>query len=132
MKIKIHNWNDFETHNAIFFTRDINIKNELNVSACYIENKKNYFLVYMDFIKYKMLLWIEDGEYLEIIDQNFSNEYVKVPKYISKYQDVDGLLKLNMKNVVAKPWMLNNNGFFAMVLLDRKSAEKLFIEKELK
>ena len=132
MKIKIHNWNDFETHNAIYFTRDINIKNELNVSACYIENEKKFFLVYMDFIEYKMLLWIEDGEYLEIIDQNFSNEYVKVPKYISKYQDVDGLLKLNMKNVVAKPWMLNNNGFFAMVLLDRNSAEKLFIEKELK
>lgn len=132
MKIKIHNWNDFETHNAIYFTRDINIKNELNVSACYIENEKNHFLVYMDFIEYKILLWIEDGEYLEIIDQNFSNEYVKVPKYISKYQDVDGLLELNMKNVVAKPWMLNNNEFFAMVLLDRNSAEKLFIEKELK
>ena len=132
MKIKIHNWNDFETHNAIYFTRDINIKNELNVSACYIENEKNYFLVYMDFIEYKILLWIEDGEYLEIIDQNFSNEYVKVPKYISKYQDVDGLLELNMKNVVAKPWMLNNNEFFAMVLLDGHSAEKLFIEKELK
>ena len=132
MKIKIHNWNDFETHNAIYFTRDINIKNELNVSACYIENEKNYFLVYMDFIEYKILLWIEDGEYLEIIDQNFSNEYVKVPKYISKYQDVDGLLELNMKNVVAKPWMLNNNEFFAMVLLDGHSAKKLFIEKELK
>lgn len=132
MKIKIHNWNDFETHNAIYFTRDINIKNELNVSACYIENGKNYFLVYIDFIEYKTLLWIEDGEYLEIIDQNFSNEYVKVPKYISKYQDVDGLLELNMKNVVAKPWMLNNNEFFAMVLLDRNSAEKLFKEKELK
>lgn len=132
MKIKINNWNEFETRNATYFTRDINIKNELNVYASYIEKKKKYFLVYMDFVKYKILLWIKDGEYLEIIDQNFSNEYVKVSKYISKYQDVDGLLKLNMKNVVAKQWMLNNNEFFAMVLLDGHSAEKLFIEKELK
>lgn len=132
MKIKIHNWNDFETYNALYFTRDINIKNDLNVSACYTENGKKYFLVYMDFIEYNILLWIEDGDYLEIIDQNFSNEYVKVSKYISKYQDVDGLLELNMKNVVAKQWMLNNNEFFAMVLLDRNLAEKLFIENELK
>ena len=43
MKIKIHNWNDFETHNAIYCTREINIKNELNVFACYIENGKKYF-----------------------------------------------------------------------------------------
>lgn len=132
MKIKIHNWNDFETHNAIYFTRDINIKNELNVSAYYTENEKKYFLVYMDFIEYKILLWIEDGEYLEITDQNFSNEYVKVSKYISKYQDVDGLLELNMKNVVAKQWMLNNNEFFAMVLSERNLAEKLFVKNELK
>lgn len=132
MKIKIHNWNDFEAHNALHFTRDINIKNDLNVSACYTENEIKYFLVYMDFIKYKMLLWIEDGDYLEIIDQNFSNEYVEVSKYISKYQDVDGLLELHMKNVVAKQWMLTNNKFFAMVLLDRNSAEKLFIENDLK
>lgn len=132
MKIKIYNWNDFETHNAIYFTRDINIKNEFNVFACYIEKGKKYFLVYIDFIKCKSLLWIKDGEYLEITDQNFSNEYVKVSKYISKYQDIDGLLKLKMKNVVAKQWMLNNNEFFAMVLLDGHSAEKLFIEKELK
>lgn len=132
MKIKINNWNEFETRNATYFTRDINMKNESNVYACYIKNKKKYFLVYIDFIKYKLLLWIKDGEYFEITDQNFSNEYVKVSKYISKYQDEEGLLKLNMKNVVAKQWMLNNNEFFAMVLLDGHSAKKLFIEKELK
>lgn len=96
------------------------------------KKQKKYFLVYIDFIKYKLLLWIKDGKYFEITDQNFSNEYVKVSKYISKYQDEEGLLKLNMKNVVAKQWMLNNNEFFAMVLLDGHSAEKLFIEKELK
>ena len=102
MKIKINNWNEFETRNATYFMRDIKMKNELNVYACYIKNKKKYFLVYIDFIKYKLLLWIKDGKYFEITDQNFSNEYVKVSKYISKYQDEEGLLKLNMKNVVAK------------------------------
>ncbi len=132
MTIKILNWNDFESRNAIYFTRDINIKNDLNVFACYIENDKKYFLVYMDFINYKNLLWIEDGDYLEITDEKFSNEYVEVSKYVSKYQDVDGLLELHMKNVVAKKWMLNNNEFFAMVSLDRNLAEKLFIENELK
>ena len=29
MKIKINNWNEFETRNATYFTRDINMKNEL-------------------------------------------------------------------------------------------------------
>ena len=62
----------------------------------------------------------------------FSHQPPQDTKYISKYQDEEGLLKLNMKNVVAKQWMLNNNEFFAMVLLDGHSAKKLFIEKELK
>ena len=46
MKIKINNWNEFETRNATYFMRDINMKNELNVYACYIKNKKKYFSLY--------------------------------------------------------------------------------------
>ena len=109
MKIKINNWNEFETRNATYFIRDINMKNELNVYACYIKNKKKYFLVYIDFIKYKLLLWIKDGEYFEITDQNFSNEYVKVSKYISKYQ-----------NDVS-----NNNGYFNFEWLYMKSGKNI-------
>ena len=99
MKIKINNWNEFETRNATYFMRDINMKNELNVYACYIKNKKKYFLVYIDFIKYKLLLWIKDGKYFEITDQNFSNENVKESKYISKYQDLSESFRGEMYRV---------------------------------
>ena len=43
MTININIWNEFETRNATYFTRDINMKNELNVYACYLKNKKNIF-----------------------------------------------------------------------------------------
>ena len=132
MKIRIQNWNEFQKRNSIYFTRDMNIKKDLEVFASYVGKRKKYFLVYIDFINYKILTWIENGNYLEIVDNDFSNEYVEATKYISNYQDIDGLLELQMKDVIAKKWMLENNEFFAMILLDRKLAQKIFIENELK
>ena len=45
MKIKINNWNEFETRNATYFMRDINMKNEC-LCMLYKKQKKIFFSLY--------------------------------------------------------------------------------------
>lgn len=76
MRIKIIDWKLFGKSNGIYFTRDTNIVNDYNVYAMEIDKKHNKLLVYMDFISFKYLGFIEYNESISIIDNNISNNWV--------------------------------------------------------
>lgn len=112
MKIKILDWSKFEKQNSIYFTRDINIIDEEELFATDCENYKKgkkYFLVYIDFAKYDIFSWIKEGDYFQIVDDSFDREYIILNSYVSQYHDIDGIVELHMRDIVAKKWMIESN-----------------------
>lgn len=131
MKIKIINWKDFSNKNAIYFTNDVNLVDEFEVYASYKNKRKRYFLIFINFGRYETLIWIEEGKYYKIIDEQFDDEYVKVNHFYSKYENQEEFISLVMRKIIAKKWMYNLNSFFAMVIGNRSLAQKIFIENEI-
>ena len=70
--------------------------------------KKNY-LVYIDYVTSRSLSWIKNENCFEIINDTFTDEYIILDKYVSKYKDIDSITKLNMKNAIAKKCLYKMN-----------------------
>ena len=133
MRIKINNWNFFEKVNACYFTRNINIYDELEVYAIYEETKRNktYLLVYVDFYTFKKLIFIEDGDYYDVLDDSFTQEFISVSKYVSTFKNEDGLYNIKMTNLIAKKWMIEEKDFFARVVVNDFVAQEKFESIEI-
>lgn len=110
MKIKIIDWKLFEKSNGIYFTRDINIVNDYNVYAMEIGKKHNKLLVYMDFISFKYLGFIEYNESISIIDNNISNNWVyKKNLVLNIYTNDLYFQKYSYENILAPEWMIQGS-----------------------
>lgn len=110
MKIKIIDWKLFEKSNGIYFTRDINIVNDYNVYAMEIGKKHNKLLVYMDFISFKYLGFIEYNESISIIDNNISNNWVyKKNLVLNIYANDLYFQKYSYENILAPEWMIQGS-----------------------
>ena len=132
MRIKINNWNIFEKINAYYFTRNININDELEVYAVYESKSKQdkksvkYLLVYVDFYTFKKLLFIEEGNYFDVLDTSFSQEFISVSEYVSIFKDKEDFCEVKMGNLITKKWMVEENDFFAWVIVNDLMAQKKF------
>lgn len=136
MRIKINDWDVFEKVNASYFTRNINIHDELEVYAIYEETKPNkrnklYLLVYVDFYTFKKLIFIEGGNYYDVLDDSFNQEFISVSKYVSIFKNEDGLCNIKMTNLIAKTWMIEENDFFARVIVNDLIAQEKFESIEI-
>ena len=130
MKIKIVDWDKFEKTNAIYFTRDTNQIDEFEVWAMFLDKGKKVMLVYLNFVTYNCLSFIDEGDYYIILDNLFDETFHKAERHISTYLD-DGIkVKLLMKKAVGKKWMFDNKEFFAMAAVNRKKAEEIFLHNE--
>lgn len=110
MKIRIIDWKLFEKSNGIYFTRDINIVNDYNVYAMEIGKKHNKLLVYMDFISFKYLGFIEYNESISIIDNNISNNWVyKKNLVLNIYANGLYFQKYSYENILAPEWMIQGS-----------------------
>ena len=132
MKIKITNWDKFEKVNAIYFTRDLNISDIIEILAVYQDGSQKVMLTNIDFYWYKTFGYITEGDYYIVIDESFNEEYVKLDSFVSTYEENNEFVRLKMKNLVAKKWMIENKSFFAMVWLNSDKAEELFFYNEFK
>ncbi len=110
MKIKIIDWKLFEKSNGIYFTRDINIVDDYNVYAMEIGKKHNKLLVYMDFISFKYIGFIEYNESISIIDNNISNNWVyKKNLVLNIYTNDLYFQKYSYENILAPEWMIQGS-----------------------
>ena len=110
MRIKIIDWKLFEKSNGIYFTRDTNIVNDYNVYAMEIDKKHNKLLVYMDFISFKYLGFIEYNESISIIDNNISNNWVyKKNLVLNIYTNDLYSQKYSYENILAPKWMIQGS-----------------------
>ena len=139
MRIRINDWEKFQMINHIQLRKDVIKKPELEVYATFeihkLFSKEKHLLIYIDFYWYyqKKVIIIKEGNYYDIISDDFSNEYIRVPKFISYYYDKEEMLhlKLKMRNAIAKTWMIEDKEYFSKVFVRYIPVTKKFIEKEL-
>lgn len=106
MKIKIIDWKLFEKSNAIYFTRDINIVNDFNVYAMEIASKRKRLLVYMDFISFKYLGFIEFNDCVMITENSISDDWVYNKELnLNIYTNDLYYQKYSFENIFAPEWM---------------------------
>ena len=127
MKIKIIDWKLFEKSNGVYFTRDVNITNSFDVYAIEIGKKHTKLLVYMDFISFKYLGFIEYNEAICIIDNNISNDWVYNKNLVLNIFTNDLYYqKYSYENVFASEWMIQSS-FFVDLRENPVKAENEFL-----
>lgn len=125
MKIKIIDWKLFEKSNGVYFTRDVNITNSFDVYAIEIGKKHTKLLVYMDFISFKHLGFIEYNEAICIIDNNISNDWVYNKNFVLNIFTNDLYYqKYSYENVFAAEWMIQSSFFVDLSENPVKAAEE--------
>lgn len=110
MKIKIVDWNAFEKSNGLYFTRDINIVNNFNVYAMELGKKEKRLLVYMDFISFKYLGFINFNDCIEVVDNKVDKTWIFNENFIKKvFTDDLYYQKYSFKNIFAPAWMFDSD-----------------------
>ena len=66
-----------------------------------------------------------------MLDDSFTQEFISVSKYVSAFKNEDGLFNIKMTNLIAKKWMIEENDFFARVIVNDFIAQKKFESIEI-
>ena len=128
MKIRIKNWNVFEKENSIYFTRDSNISNEIEVLAQLCKKKEHYYLCLIDFYKYKVLSMVKRSYNVELIDSSIPSDrfYCEGKKYVYRDDEDGDVIKETLKDIIAPKWMIDDESFFLLVGYSNRMAIKLY------
>ena len=127
MRIKVIDWKYFEKSNAIYFTRDINIVNEFTVYAIEVSKKNKKILVYMDFVSFKYLGFIELNKSIAIIENSIPDNWVYKENFILNIFTNDLYYqKYSYENLFVPEWMIRSS--FLVDLQERPvKAEEEFL-----
>lgn len=130
MKIRIKNWNIFERENKIYFTRDINISNVVNVYGIVCKKRNIYFLSLVDFYTWKAIALIKNTSNIEIIDYDINNmNYFAMNKQYLYEDSKDNETVIEKYDwIISQKWMIEHGCFFAAINCDRKMAMDIFLK----
>lgn len=129
MKILIKNWNIFEKENSIYFTRDHNISNEVEVLALLREKEIQYYLCLIDFYTYKALVLVKNSNNVEIIDLSIPDDWCFCNEKKYYYRDGEtpaDVIKKKLNDIYAPKWMIEDESFFLIIDYSYKMAMKVF------